>query len=250
MEKPLENLDGKITGARKKTKENSLTEGGGTKLKKGADKVDQKLKVVPSETTCLPVVDVTSKVADTPCVPKSYRGFKLLKVAPSEGSENSNTMRGVGTKMKMATGRVDKKLKVVPTEGSENAVQPIQKRPAQLQQQKPIMSPVENAEAIQMNKTTCSPVVDIASRVTDTPCVPKSKRGFEQDWEQLGNDIVSRWGITLVTLWIFIYQYHLIRANFKFRCKYLRQFRERHFKVVFKDGIDGIRCLLLVRYLS
>ena len=90
VEKPAENpspspedLDGKLTGARKKTKENSLTEGLGTQMKKGAGKVDKKVKVVPSENAAQldknkqsPIVDVTSRVTDIPCVPKSCTRLK------------------------------------------------------------------------------------------------------------------------------------------------------------------------------
>ena len=90
VEKPAENpspspedLDGKLTGARKKTKENSLTEGVGTKMKKDADKVDKKVKVAPSENAAQldknrqsPIVDVTSRVTDIPCVPKSCTRLK------------------------------------------------------------------------------------------------------------------------------------------------------------------------------
>ena len=90
MEKPAENLspspedlDGKLTGARKKTKENSLTEGLGTEMKKGADKVDKQVKMAPSENAAQldknkqsPIVDVTSRVTDIPCVPKSCTRLK------------------------------------------------------------------------------------------------------------------------------------------------------------------------------
>ena len=90
VEKPAENpspspedLDGKLTGARKKTKENSLTEGLGTKMKKGAGKVDKKVKMAPSENAAQldknkqsPIVDVTSRVTDIPCVPKSCTRLK------------------------------------------------------------------------------------------------------------------------------------------------------------------------------
>ena len=70
--------------------------------------------------------------------------------------------------MKKGADKVDKKVKVAP---SENAAQ--------------------------LDKNKQSPIVDVTSRVTDIPCVPKSCTRLKQDLKQLGTDIVNRWLVTL-----------------------------------------------------
>ena len=168
VEKPAENpspspedLDGKLTGARKKTKENSLTEGVGTKMKKDADKVDKKVKVAPSENAA----QVEKPAENLSPSPEDLDG--KLTGTRKKTKENSLT-EGLGTKMKKGADKVDKKVKVAP---SENAAQ--------------------------LDKNKQSPIVDVTSRVTDIPCVPKSCTRLKQDLKQLGTDIVNRWLVTL-----------------------------------------------------
>ena len=67
--------------------------------------------------------------------------------------------------------------------------------------------------------------------VTDTPCVPKSSSRFLQDWRQL-RTIVNRYIMEVLS------SQRLILYNM-LRSKYLRQFKEEDYRVVFKSSLEG-----------
>merc|ERR1719447_433782 len=190
-----------------------------------------------------------------------------------------NTMKEMTTKMKEAgdkAAKKEKKVKMASSDGIDNAVQPIQK-PIHLRSQKPMTRvPIEDvtsvkdfdtisekAQTSQEKKPFRMPVVDIESMdisenkpspplegdkqadcvkdvktgsqskgfckkvekeialdmsrvdlgVADTPCVPKSSSRFLQDWRRL-RTVVNR-------------------------SKYLRQFKEEDYRVVFKNSLEG-----------
>merc|ERR1712013_241273 len=201
------------------------------------------------------------------------------KAAQAERSKLINRMKEMTTKMKEAGDKAtkkEKKVKMASSDGIENAVQPIQK-PIHLRSQKPMTRvPIEDVSSVrdfdiisekaqtsQEKKSFRMPVVDIESMdtsenkpspllegdkqadcvkevktgsqskgfckkvekeialdmsrvdlgVADTPCVPKSSSRFLQDWRRL-RTVVNR-------------------------SKYLRQFKEEDYRVVFKNSLEG-----------